>query len=69
MNTTSEPTIIISDLHLGHRASQIRGPEELVPILKEARSVIFNGLRGDSCGGWWQAASLHWIRPGTALAR
>lgn len=43
MSTTSDPTIIISDLHLGHRASQIRDPEELVPILKEARSVIFNG--------------------------
>ena len=39
----SDPTIIISDLHLGHRASQIRDPEELLPILKEARSVIFNG--------------------------
>lgn len=43
MSTTSDPTIIISDLHLGHRASQIRDPEELAPILKEARSVIFNG--------------------------
>ena len=43
MSITSDPTIIISDLHLGHRASQIRDPEELVPILKEARSVIFNG--------------------------
>ena len=43
MSTTSDPTIIISDLHLGHRASQIRDPEELVPILKEARSVVFNG--------------------------
>jgi predicted phosphodiesterase len=43
MSTNSEPTIIISDLHLGHRASQIRDPEELVPILKEAGSVIFNG--------------------------
>jgi predicted phosphodiesterase len=43
MSTHSDPTIIISDLHLGHRASQIRDPEELVPILKEARSVIFNG--------------------------
>jgi predicted phosphodiesterase len=40
---SSDPTIIISDLHLGHRASQVRDPEELVPILKEARSVIFNG--------------------------
>jgi predicted phosphodiesterase len=43
MSTPAEPTIIISDLHLGHRASQIRDPQELVPILKEARSVIFNG--------------------------
>jgi predicted phosphodiesterase len=43
MSKTSEPTIIISDLHLGHRASQIRDPEELAPILKEAGSVIFNG--------------------------
>jgi len=43
MSTTSDPTIIISDLHLGHRATQIRDPEELAPILKEARSVIFNG--------------------------
>ena len=43
MSTTSDPTIIISDLHLGHRASQIRDPEELTPILREARSVIFNG--------------------------
>ena len=43
MSTTSDPTIIISDLHLGHRASQIHDPEELAPILKEARSVIFNG--------------------------
>ncbi|HEY4813335.1 MAG TPA: metallophosphoesterase [Chthoniobacterales bacterium] len=43
MSTTAEPTIIISDLHLGHRGSQIRDPEELVPILKEAGSVIFNG--------------------------
>ena len=40
---SSDPTIIISDLHLGHRASQVRNAEELVPILKEARSVIFNG--------------------------
>ena len=43
MSTSSEPTIIISDLHLGHRASQIRDPEELIPIFKEARSIIFNG--------------------------
>jgi predicted phosphodiesterase len=43
MSATSDPTIILSDLHLGHRGSQIRDPEELAPVLKEARSVIFNG--------------------------
>jgi predicted phosphodiesterase len=43
MSTPSEPTIILSDLHLGHRASQIRDPEELAPILKEAGAVVFNG--------------------------
>jgi len=43
MSTASEPTIILSDLHLGHRASQIRDPEELAPILKEAGAVVFNG--------------------------
>jgi predicted phosphodiesterase len=43
MSIASEPTIILSDLHLGHRASQIRDPEEIAPILKEARAVVFNG--------------------------
>src|ERR1700739_1264961 len=43
MSATSDPTIILSDLHLGHRGSQIHDPEEPAPILKEARSVIFNG--------------------------
>ena len=43
MSTASEPTIILSDLHLGHRASQIRDPEEIAPILKEAHTVVFNG--------------------------
>jgi predicted phosphodiesterase len=43
MSTASEPTIILSDLHLGHRASQIRDPEEIAPILKEAGAVVFNG--------------------------
>ena len=43
MSTDSEPTIILSDLHLGHRATQIRDPEELAPILREAGTVVFNG--------------------------
>jgi predicted phosphodiesterase len=43
MSTVSGPTIILSDLHLGHRGSQIGDPEEITPILKEAGSVVFNG--------------------------
>src|SRR5260370_34954989 len=43
MSTGWEPMIILSDLHLGHRASQIRDPEEIAPILKEAGAVVFNG--------------------------
>ena len=39
----SDPTIIISDLHLGHRASKIEHPEQLAPILRECKTVIFNG--------------------------
>jgi predicted phosphodiesterase len=39
----TDPTIILSDLHLGHRASKIHDPAQLSPILKEAGTVIFNG--------------------------
>jgi len=41
--TPTEPTIILSDLHLGHRASKLRDPAQLSPILKEASTAIFNG--------------------------
>jgi len=41
--TPTEPTLILSDLHLGHRASRIKDPEQLVPVLKGSSSVIFNG--------------------------
>ena len=41
--TPTEPILILSDLHLGHRASQIKHPEQLVPILHGPGSVIFNG--------------------------
>jgi predicted phosphodiesterase len=39
----TDPTIILSDLHLGHRASKIHDPAQLSPILKEASTVVFNG--------------------------
>jgi predicted phosphodiesterase len=41
--TPTEPILILSDLHLGHRASRIKHPEQLVPILHGPGSVIFNG--------------------------
>jgi predicted phosphodiesterase len=41
--TATEPLVILSDLHLGHRASQIKHPEQLAPILHGPGSVIFNG--------------------------
>ncbi len=41
--TPTEPVLILSDLHLGHRASRIRHPEQLAPLLRGAGSVIFNG--------------------------
>jgi predicted phosphodiesterase len=41
--TPTEPILILSDLHLGHRASRIKHPEQLIPILRGPGSVIFNG--------------------------
>jgi UDP-2,3-diacylglucosamine pyrophosphatase LpxH len=41
--TPTEPILILSDLHLGHRASLIKHPEQLAPILGRPGSVIFNG--------------------------
>lgn len=38
-----EPILILSDLHLGHRASRIKDPEQLAPLLSGIRSVVFNG--------------------------
>ncbi len=41
--TPTEPILILSDLHLGHRASRIKHPEQLTQILRGPGSVIFNG--------------------------
>lgn len=38
-----EPIRIISDLHLGHPASLARDIEQIEPLFKGARTVIFNG--------------------------
>jgi predicted phosphodiesterase len=41
--TPTEPILILSDLHLGHRASRIKHPDQLAPILHGSGTVIFNG--------------------------
>ena len=41
--TPTEPILILSDLHLGHRASLIENPEQLAVLLRGPGSVIFNG--------------------------
>src|SRR5260370_12944576 len=38
-----EAVLILSDLHLGHRASLIEHPEQLAHLLHGPGSVIFNG--------------------------
>ncbi len=40
---TDFPIRILSDLHMAHRASLIRGPEQAAPLLDGAAGVIFNG--------------------------
>jgi predicted phosphodiesterase len=39
----TDPTLILSDLHLGHHASHIRDPEELIPVIREAKTIVLNG--------------------------
>jgi UDP-2,3-diacylglucosamine pyrophosphatase LpxH len=41
--TPTEPILILSDLHLGNRASRIKNPEQLAPVLRSSCSIIFNG--------------------------
>lgn len=38
-----EPIRILSDLHFGHPASIIERPEQLAPLFREARTLVFNG--------------------------
>ncbi|MBY0589012.1 metallophosphoesterase family protein [bacterium] len=37
------PLVVLSDLHLGHPASFIRDPAEVMPLLGSAKTAIFNG--------------------------
>jgi len=37
------PIVVLSDLHLGHPASFIKDPAEVIPLLGPAKTAIFNG--------------------------
>jgi predicted phosphodiesterase len=39
----TDPVLILSDLHLGHRASRIDEASNLEPLIRPFRTVIFNG--------------------------
>jgi UDP-2,3-diacylglucosamine pyrophosphatase LpxH len=37
------PVVVMSDLHLGHPASFLRDPAQIMPLLGPAKTAIFNG--------------------------
>jgi UDP-2,3-diacylglucosamine pyrophosphatase LpxH len=39
----TEPIVILSDLHVAHPLSLVRGPDEIAGLLPEGGTVIFNG--------------------------
>jgi predicted phosphodiesterase len=41
--TPTDPVLILSDLHLGHRASRIDDTSRLEPLIRPFRTAIFNG--------------------------
>src|ERR1700722_15841328 len=41
--TPTDPVLILSDLHLGHRASRIDDTSSLEPLIRPFRTAIFNG--------------------------
>jgi predicted phosphodiesterase len=60
--TPTDPVLILSDLHLGHRASRIEDPSSLEPLIRPFRSVIFNGDTAEL----WHAADRPLSRKLTA---
>ena len=41
--TPTEPILVISDLHLGHKVCAVRSPGELEPLMAHARTLVLNG--------------------------
>jgi predicted phosphodiesterase len=50
--TPTDPVLILSDLHLGHRASRIDHASRLEPLIRPFRTAIFNG---DTAELWYAA--------------
>ena len=64
--TPTDPVLILSDLHLGHRASRIDDASRLEPLIRPFRTAIFNGDTAEL----WHAADRPLGRKLTAdLAR
>jgi predicted phosphodiesterase len=40
---STEPILVLSDLHLGHKVSRIADPAQLAPLIQCAKTVVFNG--------------------------
>jgi exonuclease SbcD len=55
------PVRILSDLHLGHRASRIRNAEELRPLVSGAGTVVFNGDTWEELAGPWKQQSAEML--------
>ncbi len=51
------PVRILSDLHLGHKASRINDVERLRPLLYGGGTIIFNGDTWEELGGPWREKS------------
>ena len=55
------PIRILSDLHLGHRASRIRNAEALRPLVAGAGTVIFNGDTWEELAEPWKQQSAEML--------
>ena len=51
------PVRILSDLHLGHRASRISDAESLRPLIRGAGTVVFNGDTWEELAEPWRERS------------
>lgn len=56
------PLRILSDLHLGHRASRIADVESLRPLFRGAGTVLFNGDTWEELAEPWRERSAEMLR-------